>query len=72
MLFVSSFLLAMNGLFASWFYSRLVYTGAALTNQPRLAQAILFMLPALGLVMEWWLIDFVADRLAPVRVAGKK
>lgn len=60
---VTCFFLIVNSILVMSFYSWYVEIGPAIIKNERFAQALLFVTPVLMVFVEWWLIDFLVDRL---------
>jgi hypothetical protein len=65
-------LLAINGLIVMNLVNAIMPTLPVEWNQPRVAQAIVFLGPLALLVIEWWICDFTLDWLQPLRRSSDK
>lgn len=55
--------LVINGMLVVTFYAWLAPLGPEFLRNPKTAQAVLFAAPVLLLLVEWWVADYLVDRL---------
>ena len=65
-------LLAINGLIMMNLVNAVLPTLPEQWNEPRVAQAAVFLGPLLLLVIEWWVCDVAIDWLRPMQGPGNK
>jgi hypothetical protein len=64
---LTSVLLAINGLIMMNLVSAILPTLPEQWNEPRIAQAAVFLGPPLLLLIEWWVCDVAIDWLRPMQ-----
>jgi len=64
--------LAINSTLVQISFAWLSPLGPALLRQPRVAQLIMFAAPVVLVGLEWWLADYIVDRLTPANGNGSE
>jgi hypothetical protein len=65
-------LLAINGLIVMYLVNAVLPTLPEQWNEPRVAQAAVFLGPLVLLLVEWWVCDVAIDWLRPIQRPGDK
>ena len=64
--------LVINGAIVVSFYNWFAPRGPQLLSHPKIAQAFLFIGPVVLIVVEWWLADFLVERLTGWRAKRRE
>ena len=63
-LFIASLLFVVNGVVIGMVYAQISPNGPPWLREAKVAQILMFVGPIVLLVVQWWIFDFVSDRVA--------